>query len=66
MYIKQHPTADVVKGKETVSYISVSNQDKHMGDGRKKIRKKWQPPEEGRRKLNVDGAYAMMEQQAQV
>ena len=58
MYIKQHPTADVVKGKETVSYISVSNQDKHMGDGRKKIRKKWQPPEEGRMKLNVDGAYA--------
>ena len=41
-----------------MSYISVSNQDKYMRDGRKKIRKKWHLTEEGRMKLNVDGAYA--------
>ncbi|KAM3228042.1 hypothetical protein ACQJBY_059648 [Aegilops geniculata] len=51
--IRQHPSADIVKGKTVVHLErSAATQIKHSGD-----EKRWMPPAVGLAKLNTDGSY---------
>jgi hypothetical protein len=53
--IKQHPHADVSKGKEVISYEDQKHRRKETTCTKKP--KPWERPARGRLKLNVDGSY---------
>jgi hypothetical protein len=57
LLIKQHPMADLEKGKMVISQAGFQP-NKHMCRGEKKNKQKWMPPARGVLKLNVDGSYA--------
>jgi hypothetical protein len=55
LLIKQHPHADVGKGKEVISYEEPKHRRKATTEKGKP--KMWEKPARGRLKLNVDGSY---------
>ena len=57
MLIQQNTVIDVEKGKHVISPTQGFKREKHRDDGRQKVKQKWNPPDEGSDKLNVDGAF---------
>jgi hypothetical protein len=55
--IKQHPMADLEKGKMVISHTG-HLMDKVASKGDNKARPQWMSPERGMLKLDVDGSYA--------
>jgi hypothetical protein len=58
LIIKQFPDADIVKGKMTVDQSQGFTKQVKLVDGRKKVRKRWEPSGAGIVKINVDGAFS--------
>lgn len=57
LMVKQFPDADVIKGKMVIDQDGGFKTRPDRVDGRKKVRKRWDPPNENEAKLNVDGAF---------
>jgi hypothetical protein len=57
MLIKQHPMADLEKGKMVISHTEHPT-GYVMNKRENKVRQQWMPPARGMLKLNVDGFYA--------
>ena len=57
LLIKQFPAVDIRKGKMVVNHERGFKKVPTREDGCQKVRKRWQPPEQGFAKLNVDGAF---------
>jgi ribonuclease HI len=57
LLIKQFPAADITKGKMVINLDQGFKKAGPKIDGRKKVRKRWEKPNRGEAKLNVDGAF---------
>uniref|UniRef100_A0ACD5ZL90 Uncharacterized protein n=1 Tax=Avena sativa TaxID=4498 RepID=A0ACD5ZL90_AVESA len=57
LMIKQHPKADVCKGKQVVSLVGTVDKREERKQRINGEESRWQKPKQGRLKLNLDGSF---------